>query len=71
MELADNDGRLTFVDDDGKHVYHTKLKPRRGNDRLGPLTQEHTALLKDFFLNSKNTDIVSEFWRWFFPTRFR
>lgn len=71
MELTDNDGQLTFIDDDGKHIYKTKIKKRNSNKRLKPIVQEQNALLKNFFINDKNTDIVSAFWKWFNPIRFR
>ena len=69
MELSDNDGKLTFIDDDGRHVYHTNIK-RRTQEHKG-VEQEHTTLLKNFFINDKNTDIISTFWKWFNPIKLR
>ena len=71
MELTDNDGKLTFVNDDGKHIYRTKIKQRRGHELIEPLVPVQTTLLRNFFINDKNTDVVSAFWKWFSPVRLR
>ena len=71
MDLSDNDGELTFIDSDGKHLYNTKLKRRDRQTDKREAHNEKTDLLKNFFLHNKQTDVVSEFWKWFKPIRLR
>ena len=72
MELSDNNGKLTFIDNDGRSVYHTNITGRkRVQQRIEPNTREHTTLLKNFFMNDRNTDVVSAFWKWYSPIKLR
>lgn len=72
VELSDDDGTLTFIDDDGRRVYRTKINRRtRKHGRIKGDRQGHTTLLKNFFINDKNTDIISAFWKWFSPIGLR
>ena len=72
VELSDNDGKLSFIDDDGRHVYRTKINGRtRRHGRFEGGRREHTTLLKNFFINDKDTDIVNVFWKWFSPVGLR
>ena len=72
MELSDDNGKLTFIDNDGRSVYHTKITGRkRVQQRIVPNTREHTTLLKNFFINDRNTDVVSAFWKWYSPIKLR
>eukprot|EP00795_Rhopilema_esculentum_P001385 gene1385-15793_t len=71
MDLSDKDGELTFIDSDGKHLYNTKIKRRDRQTDKREAHNEKTDLLKNFFLHNKQTDVVSEFWKWFKPIRLR
>lgn len=73
-DITDNDMTLTFVNDEGQHLYNTKLKPKRmqhSTQHQSQYVHNTTELLRNFFQNNRYTNLDNEYWKWFMPVRLR